>query len=303
LNRLGVVTEGMAMRVIDIDPKLLDRYAKAAARAGVEAWTHMEAEFVGDVDGLMETLVPKGPYAYTIVPRVFEDGSVKSPVISTAEEIRECYKFVRGRSDLISGEPLVDIKSSWYNFHASINRGRVRGQDNITESFTIAIFPVSTAKGITGELVWAKVPRARLGAGPDPVDPPLEGDAARRHLLAQHNAYLAGLRANDVEAVLANMNDGVQANIRDYVNDTGALIGIESKDGYRAYLKAFFDKYEIVNVDYLHRVMEDWYLFAETRVTMRDRQGKELAYNSADFFVPAKDDRVIVQTGHGTDLA
>jgi len=151
------------MRVIDIDPELLRQYAKASIHSGVEAWTHMEAEFVGNIDGLMETLVPQGPYAYTIVPRVFEDGSVKSPVISTAEEIRECYKFVRGRSDLISGEPLVDIKSSWYNFHESINRGRVRGQDKITESYTIAIFPVSTGKGITGELVWARVPRAKTG--------------------------------------------------------------------------------------------------------------------------------------------
>lgn len=291
------------MRVIDIDPDLLDQYSKAAVHSGVEAWTHMEAEFVGNIDGLMKTLVPNEPYAYTIVPRVFDDGSVKSPIISTAADIRECYKFVRGRSDLLSGEPLVDIKSSWYNFHESINRGRVRGQDKITESYTIAIFPVSTAKGITGELVWARVPKTKLGTAPDPSEPMLEGEAARRRLLSQHDAYLEGLRNNDIEAMLSIMNDGVQANIRDYVNDTGTLIGLESKDDYRTYLKAFLGKYEIVNVDYLHRVMQDWYLFAETRVTMRDRDGKELAYNSADFFVPAKDNRVIVQTGHGTDLA
>jgi len=291
------------MRVIDIDPELLRDYSKAAVHSGVEAWTHMEAEFAGNIDGLMNTLVPNEPYAYTIVPRVFEDGTVRSPVISTAEEIRECYKFVRGRSDLIAGEPLVDIKSSWYNFHESINRGRVRGQDKITESTTIAIFPVSSGKGITGELVWAKMPKARLGTAADPEEPMLEGDAARRRLLAQHNAYLDGLRKNDPEAILDIMNDGVQANIRDYVEDKGTLIGLESKDDYRAYLKAFFGKYEVVNVDYLHRVMEDWYLFAETRVNLRDRNGKEWAYNGADFFVPARDNRIIVQTGHGTDLA
>ncbi|WP_218151518.1 nuclear transport factor 2 family protein [Novosphingobium sp. CF614] len=289
--------------MIDIDPGLLRDYAKASIHSGVESWTHMEAEFVGNIDGLMETLVPEGPYAYTIVPRVAEDGSVSSPLITTAEEIRECYKFVRGRSDLISAEPLVDIRGGWYNFTAAINRGRVRGQDQITESFTIAIFPVSTGKGITGELVWARVPRTRLGAGPDPVEPMLEGDAGRRHLLALHNAYLEAMRRQDIEGMLAGMHDGVQANIRDYVNDTGTLIGIQSKDDYRTYLKGFFGKYEILSVDYLHRAMEDWYLFAETRVTMRDRDGRELAYNSADFFVPAKDNRVIVQTGHGTDLA
>jgi hypothetical protein len=292
------------MRVIDIDPETMRKYSEASVHAGVEAWTHMEAEFVGDVDKLMDTLVESGPYAYTIVPQIFPDGSVKSPIISTYDEIRECYKFVRGRSALLSAEPLVDIRGGWYNFNAAINRGRVSGQPNVTESFTIAIFPVSAGKGITGELVWVKTPRTKLGTGPDPVEPPLEGDAGRRQLLALHNQYLDALRANDVEAVLDLMNDGVQANIRDYVNDTGTLIGIESKHDYRAYLKAFFERYEILSVEYLYRVMEDWYLFAEVRITVRTRVGdrRELAFNSADFFVPAKDNRIIVQTGHGTDL-
>lgn len=291
------------MRVIDVDPKLLRDYSNAAIHSGVEAWTHMEAEFVGDIDGLMVTLVPNEPYAYTIVPQVLEDGSVKSPVISTYDEIRECYKFVRGRSALLSGEPLVDINGSWYTFHENVNRGQVRGQDKVTESYTIAIFPCSTGTGITGELVWAKYPKHTLGPRVEGEDAMLEGEPARRHLLKQHKDYLEGWRANDPEAILAHMHEGVQANIRDYVADTGALIGIESKDDYRAYLKAFFGKYDVLRVDYLHRVMQEWYLFSEIRVEMRDRDGRELAFNSADFFVPARNNRIIVQTGHGTDLA
>jgi len=291
------------MGVIDVDPELLRKYSAAAVHSGREAWTHMEAEFVGDIDGLMVTLVPNEPYAYTIVPQVMEDGSVKSPVISTYDEIRECYKFVRGRSALLSGEPLVDINGSWYTFHENVNRGRVHGQDKITESYTIAIFPVSTGKGITGELVWAKYPKHTLGARIEGEEAMLEGEPARRHLLAQHKVFLDGWRANDPEAILTHMHDGVQANIRNYVDNTGKLIGIESKDDYRTYLKGFFSKYEVVKVDYLHRVMQEWYLFAEMRVEMRDRDGKQLAFNSADFFVPARDNRIIVQTGHGTDLA
>jgi SnoaL-like domain len=184
-----------------------------------------------------------------------------------------------------------------------VNRGQVRGQDKITESYTIAIFPVSTGKGITGELVWAKYPKVTLGPRIEGEDAMLEGEPARRRLLAQHKDYLDGWRANDPDAILAHMHDGVQANIRDYVNETGRLIGLESKDDYRTYLKAFFGKYEVVKVDYLHRVMQEWYLFAEIRVEMRDREGKALAFNSADFFVPARNNRIIVQTGHGTDLA
>ena len=56
-------------------------------------------------------------------------------------------------------------------------------------------------------------------------------------------------------------------------------------------------------LDYLHRVMQDWYLFAEVRMEMGDRAGNELAFNAADFFVPARNNQIIVQTGHGTDLA
>jgi hypothetical protein len=292
------------MRVIDIDPDILRGYAEASVHAGAEAWIHMEAEFAGNIDGLMETLVQPGPYAYTIVPQVFPDGSVKSPVISTFDEIRECYKFVRGRSDLLSVEPLVEIKGGWYDFQENISRGRRKDGDTINDNPTLGLFPVSTGKGITGELVWVKTPRARLGTGPDPAEPPLEGVAGRRQLLALHNQLLDGLRTNDVEAMLATMNDGVQANIRDYVGDTGTLVGLESKHDYRAYLKAFFGKYEILGVEYLHRVMEDWYLFAEVRITMRKRggDGSEIGFNTADFFVPAKDNRFIVQTGHGTDL-
>jgi hypothetical protein len=293
----------LKMRVIDIDPKLLDAYATASIHSSTEAWTHMEAEYAGNIDGLMETLVPEGPYAYTIVPQVHADGSVKSPIISTFDEIRECYKFVRGRSDMVSAEPLIELNGGWYNFQENISRGRPKGGDIINDNAVIGLFPVSTSKGITGELVWVKTPRSKLGTGPDPVEPPLEGVAGRRQLLKLHNQYLAALRANDVEAILDTMNDGVQANIRDYVNDTGTLIPIQSKGDYRDYLTAFFEKFEVRAANFLHRVMEDWYLFAEVRVSMLERKsGRPVAINTVDFFIPAKDNRFIVQTGHGTDL-
>jgi hypothetical protein len=294
------------MSVIDMDPETLRKFAESAIHSGSEAWIHMRAEFAGDIDGLMETLVQPGPYAYTIIPQVLPDGSVKSPLISTFDEIRECYKFVRGRSDLLRVEPLVEINGGWYNFQENLSYGRVKatGEESAAGNATLGLFPVSTGKGITGELIWVKIPRARMGVGPDPVEPPLEGSAGRRHLLLLHDEYLNALRSNDIDAMLATMNDGVQANIRNYVDDTGALIAIESKDDYRAYLAAFFAKYEVQRVDYLHRATEDWYLFAELRIEMRGRDGagEVIAFNTADFFIPAKDNRFIVQIGHGTDL-
>jgi hypothetical protein len=292
------------MKVIEIDPEVLRKYAEASIHAGNEAWTHMEAEFVGNVDGLMKTLVDKEPLAYTIVPEIFPDGSVKSPISSTFAGVRECYNFVRGRSDLLNVELVNEIRGGWYDFQVGVNTGRVKGQDKITNSVTIGVFPVSKGKGITGELVWVMTPREKLGVGPAPTEPALEGFAGRRQLLALHKQYLDGYRANDVEAILETMNDGVQANIRDYVNDTGTLIGIESKDHYRAYLREFLARFEVVKVDHLQRLTEDWYLFGETRLELREKGGqrREFGIHTAEFFVPAKDNRIIVQTGHGTDL-
>jgi len=297
------------MKVIDIDAELLRRYAQASIHAGEEAWTHMEAEFVGNIDGLMTTLVEKEPLAYTIVPEIRPDGSVRSPIASTFKEVRECYVFVRGRSDLLNVELVSEIRGGWYDFQVGVNTGRVRdpaaNPDRLqTNSVTIGVFPVSIGKGITGELVWVMTPREKLGVGPAPAEPPLTGFDGRRQLLALHKQFLDGYRANDVEAVLATMNDGIQANIRNYVNDTGRLIGIESKDDYRAYLTAFFAKFEVLKIDHLQRINEEWYLFCEARMELRERSGqrREFGIHTAEFFVPAKDNRFVVQTGHGTDL-
>ena len=297
------------MKVIEIDSELLRRYAQASIHAGNEAWTHMEAEFVGNVDGLMKTLVDKEPLAYTIVPEIHPDGSVKSPISSTFKGVRECYVFVRGRSDLLNVELVSEIRGGWYDFQVGVNTGRVRDpalnpDKTQTNSVTIGVFPVSKGKGITGELVWVMTPREKLGTGPAPAGSALSGFDGRRQLLALHKQLLDGYRANDVEAVLATMNDGVQANIRDYVGDTGTLIGIESKADYRAYLQAFFARFEVLQVDHLQRLTEDWFLFAETRMELRERSGqaREFGIHTAEFFVPAKDNRIIVQTGHGTDL-
>lgn len=298
------VNEKRSVKAIDIDPDLLRRASAAALHAGVEAWIHMDAEFSGDIDRLMTTLVDKGPYAYTIVPQVSPEGVVRSPVMTTFEDIRQCYKFVRGRSDLLRVEPLVEIKGSFYVFHNNLSYGRIRetGYEKPDGTPTLAIFPVSEGKGITGELVWAKVPRAMLGAGPAPAEVPLEGNAARRQLLLLHEDYLKALRANDADGILATMNDGIQGNVRDYVDDTGTLIGLNGKNAYRVHLKKFFERYEVLKADHLCRIAEDWYLFAEIRLELRERKGgASLAWNCAEIFVPAKDNRFIVQTGHGTD--
>lgn len=75
------------MGVIDVDPILLERSATAALHAAKQADRHMEAEIVGDVDALIETLTPIGPYAYAIKPEIHADGGVHIPIETTREGI------------------------------------------------------------------------------------------------------------------------------------------------------------------------------------------------------------------------
>jgi uncharacterized protein YeeX (DUF496 family) len=263
----------------------------------------MAAEEAGDIPGLMATLRSEGPYGYTIQPRVLPDGAISMPICTTYEEIEAAYHQVRGASDMLGAEAVIEIRSAWYNFHEVMARGRRKGQDQINENNLIGLFPVSSDKGITGELVWVRIPRERLGKGPK-AEPAASDLKARVQLLQLHERYVQALNRADIEGVLETMNDDVQATVRDYVNDTGALTSLGGKAAHREYYRALFDKYEVQSVDLLQRAVQEWYAFSELRFSLRRRSdGAPVAFHIADYFIPANDNRFIMRVGHGTDPA
>jgi hypothetical protein len=288
------------MRVIDPDPEVLRKHAEATLHASNEAWIHMAAETVGDIPKLMATLRPEGPYGYTIQPQVRPDGTISMPICTTREEIEAAYHLVRGASDMLSADAVIEIRSPWYGFHEAMSRGRRKGQDQVTQNNLIGLFPVSTDKGITGELVWVRIPRERLGK--TKAEPPASDLLARVQLLQLHESYAQALAKADVDGILDAMNDDVQATVRDYVNDTGALTSLDGKAAHRDYYSALFDKYEVQSVDLLQRAVQEWYCFAELRYTMKRRaDGVPVAFHTAEYFIPASDNRFIMRVGHGTD--
>jgi hypothetical protein len=295
------------MRVIDVDPEILRQAGAASAFAFEQSIIHIEAEIKGVIPELMETIVPEGPYGYTIMPQVLPDGSVNVPVITTREGIREAYELIRGMSDLLSVTPLTEIRGSWYTFQDNISRGARKATGEQSANQTLALFPSGQAKGITGELVWVRVPRSALGTGPAPVGAAKEEWQLREEVFLQHERYLQALRIADVDALIEVLNDGVQSAVRDYVNDTGTITSLDGKEAHRSYYQALFDKYEILSVEPLYRAAEDWYVFGEFRMTVRFRggteAGKTVAFHRAEFHIPAKDGRFIARIGHGTDPA
>jgi hypothetical protein len=297
------------MPAIDVDPEVLRTVAAASVHAAEQAVWHIDEEIKaasGDMQPLYDTLVAEGPYAYMVLPQPQPDGTILLPRITTREEIVTCYEMIRGWSDLLEVIGLTEVRGSWYLFNDNISRGRKRGDETapIGTHETLGLFPSGKDGGITGELVWMRVPRESLGAPGEHNAIPDDPLAAREAVHGQYGRFLDGMRANDLEAVLETLHDLVASTTRDYVNDTGTITDLSGKAVHRAYYEAFFERYDVRSVDVLTQVTEDWYVFAELRLTVAPRDGGQtVAYNTAEFWVPSRDGRFIARIGHGTEQA
>jgi hypothetical protein len=290
---------------MDTDPGLLRHLAATTMHAHHQSITHIEAEIKGVIPELMDTLKAEGPYGYTILPEVHPDGGVTLPIITTRDGIRQAYELVRGMSDLLAVNPLTEIRGTWYTFQDNVSYGQLKGTDQRGAHQTLALFPSSSATGITGELVWVRVPRSALGGGSLVEAAAKDEMHLREEVFQLHERYLNALQLGDVDGVLEPLHDRVASAIRDYVNDTGTVTSLEGKDAHRDYYRAFFDKYDVISVEPLYRVAEEWYIFAEARITARRRSaaGGSVAFHTAEFHMPANDGRFIARIGHGTDPA
>jgi hypothetical protein len=296
----------LAKPVIDIDPELLARSAAAQIHAATEGWNHVTLESSGHIPTILSTLVPGGPWAWAIMTHTQPDGSIVLPVHSSYEGIEEMYKMIRGHSDVLGAEPLLEIRGEWYSFHEDIATNKIKATGEVGEREMLLILPVTNGPGITGELAWVRMDRTLLGKDLPTADPksPLE---MRRHMRALHDQFLEALRGNDAAGMASTFSPGCQSAIRDYVADTGTITGLDDIAGFLSHYGAFFDLYQVRSAEILHRVAQDWYLFAEVRIEAEARTGeqrrKAIALHTASLFVPGKEDKFIVHIGHGTDLA
>jgi hypothetical protein len=232
------------------------------------------------------------------------DGSVQLPILTSREEIAEAYAFIRGLSDLHEVVGLTEVKGAWYLFQDAMTVGGPKDTDTRNDRQTLGLFPSGVEHGITGELVWLRVPRSQLGS-PDDVELVAEDELhARRLVNDRFVQYVEGLRANDLDALLESIHDGAASAVRDYVEGSGALVELSGKEQHRAWFGDLLAAYEIQSVQVLHFVTEEWYVFAEMRLVVAPRGGTgTIAFHVAEFYVPAKDGRFIARIGHGTEPA
>ncbi len=291
--------------MVDSDARILELSAASSAHAHREAIRHINEEIaardVTNLTALVDSLAPDGPYAYTILPQVRPDGSVSLPVLTSREEIHDAYRMIRGMSELHQVVGLTEVRGAWYLFQDSLTVGAPKGTP-LNRRQTLGLFPSGVGSGITGELVWMRLPRAKLGA-PDEVDA-LTGDSLvdRENVYLGHLRFLDALRANDLDGVLDSVHPLGASAIRNYVGDDASLVELSGPDAHRAWFGALLERYEFRSIEPLVQVTEDWYVFAELRIVVAPRTGgAELAFNTAEFHMVARDGRFIARIGHGTE--
>ena len=291
---------------VDVDPNTLAITARASAHAYQQARNHIDEEIKArdpnKLAALIASLAPEGPYAYTIMPRVGADGSVQLPILTTREEIAEAYGFIRGMSDLHEVVGLTEVRGAWYLFQDAMTVGSPKDSDIRNDRQTLGLFPSGVERGITGELVWLRVPRSHLGAPGDAEVVAEDELHGRRIVRDRFTEYVDALAANDLDALLKPIHDGGASAVRDYVKGTGSLVELSGKDAHRDWYGEMLAIYQIQGVQVLHLVVDDWYVFAELRISVAPRRGGDpVTFHVAEYYVPAKDGRFIARIGHGTE--
>lgn len=302
------------MQLIDTDADLEQRSAEAAAHAKAQMEFHVAAELRGDVPALMESLAEAEPYAYTFMKEspIRPDGSLKLPLATTWQQVHEEYTNLHDSVYIHTAVPFVEVVGEFYAFLEVQSLVTNKRTGLTTDDVTIAIFPCGTGKGITGELAWVQIPRGELGIGCKDAGPRPAGEVAteaerhqhRKGNVARHNRYLEAWRSGDVEAIMEVLPEDAQAGMRDYVTDT-LLVELEGREAQRDYYDRLFEMYEPQAVDLLRLVVQDWYVFSETRHTVTVRTGSDagrtLVYRVAEYMIPGHDGQFVVRLGTGTD--
>ena len=148
-------------------------------------------------------------------------------------------------------EAIAEIRGDWYAFMYGIGEGMVHTTGDLVYSPTAVLFPTMGKEGITGELFWT---RTAVGA---PYDGGRTGPlASETAILARHEELVEALRRADAAGVASLFHPDSQTGIRDYINETGTLIGLPSSKLLEDYLNVFFDCFTIVEIDVVQRLAD-----------------------------------------------
>ncbi len=270
----------------------------AQIRSGNTAWRHIRSEFTDSVPQILATLAPEGPFAYT--PPASPQGPGEPALVSfktTYEGIKETYEDMHRVVGVRDMRAVVEIRGDWYTFMYGQGEGLVRGSDLTVQSMTAVMFPTLGQEGITGELIWGS------GAA-DSSELRARNDYSEEvRVLARHEELLHMLRGGDVDGIVKATHPKAQIGIRDYVTDSRTVTDIHDIDGAHKYLTAFYDRYNVRDIELVQRYASYWFVFSELRWTVEEIESNERAqFHTIEITDIGQDGVFRARIGHGTDL-
>ena len=228
----------MSVKIIDVDPDVLQKTSQAALHAAKQSWAHLNAELVfetvGEVDSVMATLVDDEPYSFisggSEGEMVAVGQSFKPGVAITREAVFKHYSWVHGTYSIDAFDPLLEIRGDWYTYFESLTTLGDKASGETIKMVNLVLLASGAGRGITGEISWTVDPEATRAAA-KAAGTSLEQQRWQR--VVQHDRYLQGLRDGDVDGIVDLLGHDAQSIIRDYVNDTGALINLDGRDAHQ----------------------------------------------------------------------
>jgi hypothetical protein len=283
-------------------------HAKAAGRSGALAWAHIESEFTQDVDTVLATIQPDGPWTWTLPNNGFIPSSPDLQYFSatTLEEIRDVYVDMRNYVEVWEWLATTEIRAGWYTVTHGVSKLRDVAKDEYVQLESITMFPVGT-EGILGEVQIGDLGVARenrwdaVGSGPDDVPLPFK----RLETLDLHKRFVDAVKAEDPDAILATMRPDIATAIRSYLTDEHLVLNAKGGAELRDYYAALFSRFKILDLQVVNRISESWFIFAELHWTVEhrsgDRAGQIVEFCTADIAPLDPQGLFWVRTGAGTD--
>lgn len=272
---------------------------KAAIAAGGAGDYHIKIESQNVPADNIATLAAEGPYAFT-VHRVQAPEEIfqRLKIVTTADEVLHFYETIHARVDIVDWHPINQIRGAWYGFQHGLGDTRELATGTMAQIETVVLLPTFGKGGITGELVWYR----HMAGAED--DHPECGPLARTKTLERHNRLIEAFRGEDVEGIVAAFTERCLSAICDYITESGTLVSLDGREELRNYYKALFQKFRVISVEVVQRVVEDWFVFSELywtfEVLQGDRKGGVVTCNTAEHAALATDGRMMTRIGHGT---
>jgi hypothetical protein len=274
-------------------------HARLAARAAELSWIHIWAEYTQDPVQIAATLANDSPIAWALaVPSQADGGAYRFIEGTSIEGVRDQYEMLRSQLEIHGWEPLIEVRSGWYTMWSGVSHIKTVSTGLIHKGQTAVLFPVG-GDGILGELQIGNV--GRYTDGTAPLD---EGRVPVRRLdvLHEHEAYLENLRNGDVDAIMAAWRDDAAIAFRSYLVDESTLLNMGGSAQIRDYFTSLFQRYRVVDIQIVNRVIDTWFLFAELYWIVEDRAtGRKLEFCTADLTSIDDERKYWVCTGAGTD--